>query len=387
MATAQVWAGRVLAAGLILGLSRMAAAQGPETAARSTAADGKLKEVAAAYQKLSAYADRGELVLTYHLNGKETSFRLPVPLRFVRSEGMFWDATETGIAADRTQVTFVRPAQPANLPSIPPFFFYVGAEFLGRTDALLRFQTRLRLGTADPERYQLLVMGGPRLLEVLATLMLYADGARRITAIYESVWDEPDRVIDGNPAQVVVMQRLRDEPPFRAFIDPGTKLLRRLEMPLPKGDDEKGDDLGDATLSWSSGDVVTERDRVKQELEPAKRAFLARTVDALPPIAPQAPPPVVTSNSLPPVPSKVMPSPQVEPAPQAPAKAAPGSMLNPGLLNDPDGAVPLVAMSLLFVQGSQQTPVPNELVSSDSILHRLLCRIIPCRKKKPAVLP
>src|SRR5271157_2114210 len=104
------------------------AAQEPTRASGESAAEGRLNEVAAAYQKLVAYADQGELVLSYRQGDTPRSIRLAVPLRYVRSERMLWDAMFTGIAADREWVTVVNP----NLTL--PFDGLVATDFLGRPE-------------------------------------------------------------------------------------------------------------------------------------------------------------------------------------------------------------------------------------------------------------
>ena len=363
--------GCVWAIGLFCVFSGNAAAQPPSgSPPQSATAEARLRAVADAYQKLTAYADRGELVLAYRQGNTPQSIRDEVPLRYVRSERVLWDATVTSIAADRAGVTVVN----ADLTS--PFTAFVARDFLGRPQPPP--PTRVTVTPQPPDEIltQLLQLAGPTLLETLATLMSSPDAASLIRTRFSSLQDEPDRMLDGRPAWVVVMQPRVQAAPVAIWIDPATKLVRRVDMILPRDPTARDDDLGDATLSWSSGSIVTDPDKVMAELEVATRDRLAQTVERSAPVLAWRNPPV-PSKSLPPVPSKTLPIPSpVPPAPQAPAKAAPVSVV-PNSRDDRGGGLPVIAVSLLIVQPSGQTAAPNYVTRRGSLFRIFYCRLYP----------
>ena len=261
--------------------------------------------------------------------------------------GCSWDATVTSIAADRAGVTVVN----ADLTS--PFTAFVARDFLGRPQPPP--PTRVTVTPQPPDEIltQLLQLAGPTLLETLATLMSSPDAASLIRTRFSSLQDKPDRMLDGRPAWVVVMQPRVQAAPVAIWIDPATKLVRRVEMILPRDPTARDDDLGDATLSWSSGSVVTDPDKVMAELEAATRDRLAQTVERSAPVRAAESAGAFEEPAAGTIKDPAHTFASTACANSA-AKAVPVSVV-PNSRDDRDGGLPVIAVSLLIVQPSGQT--------------------------------
>ncbi|WP_165250459.1 hypothetical protein [Paludisphaera soli] len=346
----------------------------PPATAEEPSAEARLGEVVAAYRGLAAYADRGAVTLDYRRGGEPATLGVEVPLRFVRSDRMLWDAKGvTAIAAGPGGKTAVNPFLAS------PFSPFVADGFLGRRDPGPIAEMRTTPTPPDVRQVELLQLAGPILLETLATLMVEPEALERVRDRSQGLRCEPDRDLDGRPAWIVAMQPMVQAPVVRIWIDPESKLIRRMDMTLPKEPSEPEDDpLGDAVAAWSSGPVATDRDAVLAELDAATADLLARTapVEPFPPPTPPVPTKALPGAPFPVAPSKSAPAAQ---APVAPSKAAPT-----GFAPAPGEAAPMVAVSLLVVAPAPQA-APAFVSSQSSMFRRLYCRIYPqnCRPASP----
>jgi hypothetical protein len=358
----------------------------------------RLRRVADAYQRLAAYSDHGHLDLTYTHGGVAGTLALPVPLTFVRSESMAWDAPVTGLLANQTSVTLVNPQFTCS-----PFTALMASDFLGPPDPSARVFSRWTKQPPTFEQTQVFCMAGPTLLEILETLMTRADAARiilsrsRLIRLFRS---EP--LHDNRAWWVVEIAPLQQEPSCYVWINPVTELVGWITMPTDPVSGEDGS-VGDAKLEWQSGAIETDLELVRDTLATKRRQVWSETVDKIEP-RPATPPAVL--------PDAVRPAPAPGPItsvpggiPTAPGKRYPGSAsgVSPGLgllvpsandmprasLGDPAETLPLVAVSLIFQYGSPQSAGPNYSVTRRSLLEILYCRFRPqdCPKSSPAAAP
>ncbi len=351
----------------------------------------RLNAVSAAYRGLEAYGDQGELVMNYSRAAARHTIRVPVPLWYVRAERIVWDATVTGVVADKERVTVVNNALTS------PFYAFIAEEFLGNPQPPPLTRSVSTVRPPDEQLAQLLQLAGPTLLEVLATLVCERHGVERLRERSKSVVAEPDQILDGRRAQVVVLQPRNQAPPIRLWIDPATTLLRRMEFSLPRqtGHDAteaiEGDDLGDASIIWTAGLIVTDREQVSSGMDIAERNRLAQTMDTSVPVYGRTPVPPVPSKALPPVPSKSLPTPPIAPSKTAPT-AQPSFPPLPELIAETSAAdaasrLHLVAVSFIFVQPSGQSAAPVYVQTPSSLFQKLLRRAFPPERPRPPSSP
>ncbi len=343
----------------------------------------RLRAVAEAYQKLAAYSDHGRLHLIYNQLGAPGDLTLPVPLSFVRSESLAWDAMVTGLFADRESVTLVNPQL-----ACPPFTALVASDFLGRVEPPVPIRNRWKVALADAHQAKLLGLGGPTLLVILETLMTRRDAAVVLRQQSRQMRSWPYQFLhEGRRWWVVEIRLLAQEPPINVWIDPDTNLVEWISMPLRPANGEDGT-VGDATLQWESRRIDIDVDRVREALGTMTRRLRAGTQNF-----PQLPAPPVAVPAPVPVPGEaVPPAPKPGVIPQAPSKVYPAStgVVPPATgdipataLRDPAGALPYVAVSLV-VQPTPQTPGPMFYQPSqpgrsliDRLLEFIICRIRP----------
>ena len=148
-------------------------------------------------------------------------------------------------------------------------------------------------------------------------------------------------------------------------------------------DSGEASDLGNAILSWDSGMIATDVDKVRPELELTMARLVAQTVDQrpaieeAPPLEPPAPEPPGTEP-------RVVITPPIG-APQAPSKATPAAPgVRPAALDAPADRLPIVAVSLLLPQPSGQAPAHK--TPRSSLFRIIYCRLYP-DECKPAVVP
>ncbi len=361
-------------------------AQVPVAAPQSSAGETRLKEVAAAYRKIDAYADQGLLKLTYSQRGVPHEVTARVPLRFVRSERMVWDATVTGMAVDKERLTLV------NQNTSQPFSPLIASDFVGPVPVETQPAIALRslAKPPDPEQMAIVQVGGPQLLVYLATLMTAPDAPTRIAQqsswirTYQSVFnDRLWRVVDIQPrGQAPLGVEAGDQgPPVGIWIDPDTNLVQWMVMELERDAEEK-DDVGDIRLWWSSGAIVTSADRVRLETEATTKQLLDRSRDLLPKVVgPVSMPPAAVDQGI--APGQVPELPKA--VPQAPGKLAPPSAQPaPAMLDAPNDFRRVVPISRLIQTASGQAPLA--LTPSDALLDRLLRRLLRPTPKR-AIVP
>jgi hypothetical protein len=330
----------------------------------------RLNAVARAYKQLGAYADHGRLELVYSEGGVQRELKLPVPLRFIRSERMVWDATVTGVMADAEAVSHLNP-QYACTPIIP----LTAEDYLKPADPPVELRKRWMRGEADPDQLRLLGLGGPTVLEILATLMTHGDATNVIVRESRQVrsWPHQFHHEDGN-WWVVEIQPKRQEPLVNIWIDPETDLVRWINIPLHPGEAEVGG-LEGATLQWASWAIETDPDKVRQALEASSSRLLAQSTD-MPPAFRASPPILVylpPAEAAPPLPPWA-----ISRAPVAQSKASPPSApstpeVPPQASGKPTDAIPYIAVSLIRAQGTPQTALTDGVKPSKPWWRALMC--------------
>jgi hypothetical protein len=356
-------------------------------------AEMRLRKVAEAYQGLTAYSDQGTLQLTHMRNGQELVLNLAVPLRFVRSESLAWTSSVTSVFADRNSATRVNPDL-----ACQPFTVLAALDFVGVVEPPVPTLDRWTVTPADPEKAQLLGLGGPSLLAALETLMTRPDAAREIRRKSRQLrsWDM-QFVHEGHRYWVVEIQPLDQYPPVTVWIDPGTNLVRLLSIPLPPAEDEDAS-VGMATLQWESVRIATDPAQVRVAIAAANQRLRSTTREfpqlAAPPVA--VPSPAVPGEPLPPMPKPgVIASRPGAVAPVAPGKAYPVSPsavprqfdgvppaaveVPPTSLRNPAGGVPYIMVSWIQPRATGQAPGPGfyPAPSGRSLFQKILCRLRP----------
>jgi hypothetical protein len=354
----------------------------------------RLRQVAEAYQKLTAYSDHGKLQLSYTQSGATGYIKLPVPLSFVRSESLAWDANVTGLLADAGSVTLVNPQLACS-----PFTTLVASDFLGLVNPA-PVQNRWTAAPVDMDYAQLLGLGGPTLLEVLETLMTRADAAGVIRQRSKLLRSWPQQFLhEGRTWWVVEIQPLRKQPSIFVWIEPGTSLVRWMNMPLRPAAGEAGG-VGGATLQWMSGSIDVDLVRVREAVAATRQRLLSASQEAPPVPAPPVavPPPVPPGEAVPPgdvahIPGGGVPQAPSKTAPPAAGLVPPGSgetppfigELPPTALQDPAGALPYVAVSLIIQVPTGQ--MPPALTPQNSLFRIIICRIFPQSCQPPPSAP
>jgi len=204
-----------------------------------------LETVAKAYQALPHYADKGEFVSSYTVDGKSVKLTLPAHVTLTRPNKWKVEAGEVRAVSDGKMVTSV--VVPFKKFSVDP---------ASPTITLETFRDGA-LGS--------LLFGGPHAATSQILFNLLADGH----AVKEITKDvalrlEEDRPIEGITYQSLLIDRPKG-PDFRLLIDPKTHLLRSIDWVVdPKdvsAEAPPGQKLAVDRIGWSAGAISTEAPR------------------------------------------------------------------------------------------------------------------------------
>lgn len=198
------------------------------------------KSVADAYHALSSYSDRGEFRSSINLAGQSREETSPLTIKFTRPNRIVLDAGEVRVICDgKTLTTLLVPTKrylqaPAK-PALDP--------------------TTIADGPAGA-----ILLGGPSgpPAQILLKLLVGTDTVAlpdRATAVSA----EKDQVIDGRSLKTLRIE-LGDEPSLRLFIDPDSKLIRRMAYDLdPKSQAAKipkpVGNLEDMKIAWDAREI------------------------------------------------------------------------------------------------------------------------------------
>jgi thiol-disulfide isomerase/thioredoxin len=245
----------VLAAALVTGLALLlepAVAQAPkgkqeakpQTKAADPRARGLLNEVAKAYKALGSYADQGQFDVAMTIGGKAQKHSLPLKLTFVRPNKIELDTGAVRLVSDgKTMSTTIIPLKRYTTAPAPA---EVSVETFrqGPTGAVL--------------------FGGPSgaPMFVLLSLLTAPDPAVALGQLGGSLQLAPEDAKAQAPRAPVLLIDQEDAPDIRMEVDPGTKLLSRIEFQI---DPEllaksapQGQKISVERFGWTAGRVSTE---------------------------------------------------------------------------------------------------------------------------------
>ncbi|WP_406693490.1 redoxin domain-containing protein [Singulisphaera sp. Ch08] len=166
-----------------------------------------LDEVIKAYKGLTSYADQGKFVLNISENGKSKNQSSPLRLTFTRPNKLDFDAGLVRMVSDGKTIT----------SSVEPLKQYRSTD----APAAITFET-FRQGPAGS-----VVFGGPTgpPMLILLNLLLGEDPVKLIEELDGTLKVGPERK-DG----LSLLLDRKEGPDFELFIDPGTKLLSKINL-------------------------------------------------------------------------------------------------------------------------------------------------------------
>ena len=205
-------------------------------------------EVLAAYKALPSYADKGSFAIRMTIDGVVREETRPMALTFARPDKVALDAGPVRLAGDgKTLATTIIPSRKfmkgQGADAIAPGLFAEGP--LGAI---------LRGGPAGPAAAHLLNA------TIILDLLTGEDPSAALLENTRALKLDPDAPLGGKDYKALRLEQSRG-PALRLLVDPGTKLLARIEMVVePKDLESKvpGVTLADAAIAWSSGPISTE---------------------------------------------------------------------------------------------------------------------------------
>ena len=217
-------------------------------AASAKPADPKAKallaEVAKAYKGLSSYADQGQFVMAMTIDGKPQKQTLPLKLTFLRPNKIDFDAGPVRLVSDgKTMTTTVMPLKRYTSQPAP---------------GEINFET-FRQGPTGA-----VLFGGPTgaAMFVLLNLLTTPDPAPALEQLGGSLQlapVDPKAATSSSPALFIDQQ---EGPDIRMEVDPGTKLLSRIEFQIDPKTLAKSAPAGQSVsieqFGWTSGAVNTQ---------------------------------------------------------------------------------------------------------------------------------
>jgi thiol-disulfide isomerase/thioredoxin len=234
----------------LLCVASVSRADGPDTTKHDPAARERLAEVARAYKGLNAYEDHGSFVMAMKHDGQAIRQTMTMPVKFVRPNKLVVDTDQVRLHCDGTLLTTsvvpLKKYSVAQAPKLP------------------------RLETFRDNAMGAILFSSPSGLpmSVLLNLLFREDAVPVLLEGSAGLKAEPDREIDGGPAQAVLIEQSRG-PDLRLLIDPKTKLLKGIELVVREQGREEAksqSQVTDLSFTWTSGAVSTE--------PPAEKAFV-----------------------------------------------------------------------------------------------------------------
>lgn len=214
-------------------------------------AEQLVAEMIAAYQHLPAYSDQGTFGITIATDGKSTSQTFPLQLQLVRPNKLRINAGLAQIVSDGTTLTM----------QADPLKKYASAPAPSR----ITYDTVFTGGPIGS-----LLFGGPGgpMMQVLVSLLVGSDPARSLSDLGKTVRLGDDRVVGDAPCKVVRISS-KDRPTFVLQIEPGSKLLRAIDLEwnedVLKDLFPKGRKVEIGAFRWLSGAITTK--------DPGENAF------------------------------------------------------------------------------------------------------------------
>jgi thiol-disulfide isomerase/thioredoxin len=230
-----------------LALAAPAVADAPKPPTHDPEARRLFDEVVAAYKALPAYADQGEFTTSATVDGAAQKRTLPFRLALARPNRLSLDAGPIRMTCDgmtlRTVVGPTKSYTEAPAPAAITLHTFVDSP-------MEAFLFGGPLGTPLPVLLGLLVADDPA-----ATVLEITGGRLRA---------EPDRTLGDRPVRALLIDR-DDAPDLRLLVDPGTKLLVRIEQVLgaepPAAGLPEGTRVADLEVAWNAGSIATEAPR------------------------------------------------------------------------------------------------------------------------------
>jgi thiol-disulfide isomerase/thioredoxin len=205
------------------------------------AAKELLGEVAKTYQRLDAYSDQGEFVLSVTTNGNPVVERTPLKVSMVRPNKVRFNTGEVLVVSDGTTVS----------TEVVPFKKYTTAP-APKTIGIELFQDGA-LGS--------MLFGGPsaRPMFILLNLLVGSDPVKAIGEVGELFTLEADRVVAGVSCKVLRIES-KSGPGLRLLIDSEQKLVRAIDLifdPTQLLEDPEKNTVTIDRLGWVPGAIVT----------------------------------------------------------------------------------------------------------------------------------
>ncbi|WP_422930936.1 TlpA family protein disulfide reductase [Singulisphaera sp. PoT] len=201
-----------------------------------------LGEVSKAYRSLSSYADKGEFVSSYKVNGTPVKQVQPAALAIVRPNKWKVEAGEVSSLCDGKTVT----------SAVAPFKKY----------SVEPASAKLSIETFRDGALGSLLFGGPHgaTSRILFTLMTDEFAVKELTKGDVTLKLSEDQALEGITCHTLLL----DEPmgtDFRLLIDPKTNFLRSIDWIVDKDLSSKApanQKLEVERIGWSSGPISTE---------------------------------------------------------------------------------------------------------------------------------
>ncbi len=239
----------------------------PARPAADPAATALLGEVAAAYRALPGYRDEGRFTAAMTVNGVAQEQVSAVPLAFERPNRFALEHDGVRVVSDGKQV----------LNALGPLKTYF------TTPA----PAKINPGTLGGGPLGAMLLGSPAQGPLVVVFSLLADdqAVERLAGLGAAPSLEPDRTIDGRTLKVLRLEQGPDLA-YRLLVDPGSKLLRRVEVAVPpaalQAKAPPKTTITDLTLAWDSGAIQTDAPPAETFATAAPAGF-ARVKPAEPP--------------------------------------------------------------------------------------------------------
>ncbi len=202
-----------------------------------------LDEVAENYRGMPAYSDGGQFAFAIKVNGEPQEEKTDLSLAFERPNKLALETDGVRVASDGETLVTSKAALKKYLKQEAPKTITLASVLTGPLGAML--------------------VGSPAQAPVMVVLDLLVEdhAVDRLIEGAEAVKLEADRPLDGKPLKSVLVEQEGGRG-MRLLIDPGAKLVRRIELVVPaKQLEEKappGTKLSELTITWSSGAISTE---------------------------------------------------------------------------------------------------------------------------------
>jgi len=200
-----------------------------------------LDDVVKTYQRLDAYSDQGEFVLSAMANGKAVLERNPLKVSFVRPNKLRLNSGEVVVVSDGTTLT----------TEVVPLKKYASAP-APKTITMDVFQEGA-LGS--------MLFGGvsAKPMFTLLNLLVGSDPVKAINEVGELLTLEEDRVVAGTPCKVLRIDP-KEGPGLRLLVDSESKLIRAIDLifdPRALLGEGSQDEVTIERLGWLPGTIVT----------------------------------------------------------------------------------------------------------------------------------